>query len=94
MGLGVDVIIPTAICEGVARNINGLVAPAIPYGYKSQPRTGGGQAFPGTISLDLHTLTLVVRDVIIGLGRSGMRLAQLAAITRHFGELAGATPRD
>jgi len=42
MWLGVDVIIAKAICGGVTRNIGGLVAPAIPYCYKSQPRSGGG----------------------------------------------------
>ena len=44
--LGVDVILPTAIAERVARNVGGIVAPTIPYGYKSQPRSGGGEAFP------------------------------------------------
>jgi creatinine amidohydrolase len=79
--LGVDVILPTAVAEGVARAVGGLVAPTIPYGYKSQARSGGGQGFPGTTSLSLHTLTLVVRDVVFDLGRQGVR--RLAAINGH-----------
>ena len=56
MAMSVDVVLPTAVCERVARNVGGLVAPTIPYGYKSQPRSGGGEAFPGTTSLDAQHL--------------------------------------
>jgi creatinine amidohydrolase len=82
LALSVDVVIPTAVCEGVARNINGMVAPTIPYGYKSQPRSGGGEAFPGTTSLDAHTFSLVVRDVIRSLGLHGVR--RLVVLNGHF----------
>jgi creatinine amidohydrolase len=82
MALNVDVVLPTAVCERVARNVGGLVAPALPYGYKSQPRSGGGEQFPGTISLDANTFSLVVRDVIRGLGRDGVR--RLVVVTGHF----------
>jgi creatinine amidohydrolase len=82
LALNVDVVIPTAVCEGVARNIGGLVAPTIPYGNKSQPRSGGGEAFPGTTSLDAHTLSLVIRDVIRGLGAHGVR--RLVIVNGHF----------
>lgn len=82
MALNVDVILPTAVCERVARNVGGLVAPAIPYGYKSQPRSGGGEQFPGTISLDANTFSLVVRDVIRSLGHDGVR--RLVVVSGHF----------
>ncbi len=59
MGLGVDVVLPSAVCERVARAVGGIVAPAIPYGYKSQPRSGGGQGFPGTI-IGAHGIRRVV----------------------------------
>ncbi|WP_082766502.1 creatininase [Paramesorhizobium deserti] len=59
MALNVDVVIPTAICERIARATGGLVAPTIPYGNRSQPRSGGGPAFPGTINLSAHTFSLV-----------------------------------
>jgi creatinine amidohydrolase len=80
--LNVDVTLPTAVCERVAREVGGLVAPTITYGCKSMPRSGGGEAFPGTISLDAHTFSLVVRDVIRGLGHDGVR--RLVVVNGHF----------
>lgn len=80
--LNVDVVLPTGVCERVARNVGGVVAPAIPYGYKSQPRSGGGQAFPGTTSLDANTLSLVIRDIVRDLGLHGVR--RLVVINGHF----------
>ena len=82
MSLNVDVVLPTGVCERVARETGGLVAPAIPYGYKSQPRSGGGEAFPGTTSLDANTFSLVIRDVIRGLGHDGVR--RLVLVNGHF----------
>lgn len=80
--LSVDVILPNAIAEAVARNVNGLVAPAISYGYKSQARSGGGQGFPGTTSLSATTLIHLIRDVIADLGRHGAR--RLAVVNGHY----------
>lgn len=80
--LGVDVVLPTGVCERVAREVGGLVAPTIPYGYKSQPRSGGGEAFPGTISLDANTFSLVIRDVIRSLGHHGAR--RFVLVIGHF----------
>ena len=82
MAMNVDVVLPTAVCEGVARRLGGLVAPTLPYGYKSQPRSGGGEAFPGTTSLDANTFALVVRDIVRGLGRDGVR--RLVVVNGHF----------
>ena len=82
MAMNVDVVLPTAVCERVARNVGGIVAPAVPYGCKSQPRSGGGEAFPGTTSLDANTFSLVVRDVIRGLGHDGVR--RLVVVSGHF----------
>jgi len=80
--LNVDVVLPTGVCERVAREIGGLVAPTIPFGYKSMPRSGGGEAFPGTLSLDANTFSLVVRDVIRSLGHHGVR--RLVVVNGHF----------
>jgi creatinine amidohydrolase len=80
--LGVDVVLPTAVCERVARELGAIVAPTISYGYKSQPRSGGGQDFPGTTSLNLSTMVLVVRDIIHDLGLHGVR--RLAVINGHY----------
>jgi creatinine amidohydrolase len=80
--LSVDVVLPTGVSDRVAKAIGGLVAPTIPYGYKSQPRSGGGQAFPGTTSLDANTFALVVRDIIRDLGHHGVR--RLVVVNGHF----------
>jgi creatinine amidohydrolase len=82
MAMNVDVVLPTGVCERVARRVGGLVAPPLPYGYKSQPRSGGGEQFPGTTSLDAHTFSLVVRDVVRGLGHNGVR--RLVVVSGHF----------
>lgn len=80
--LGVDAILATAIAERVARRVDGIVAPTIAYGYKSQPRTGGGDAFPGTTGLDAGTLVSLVRDVVRQFGRHGA--SRLAVIDGHY----------
>src|SRR5690242_10520326 len=49
--LATDTLIPQRICEAVAVDTGGLVAPALTYGSKSVPRCGGGQHFCGTTSL-------------------------------------------
>lgn len=82
MALSVDQVLPEAVCERVATETGGLVAPVIPYGCRSQPRSGGGEAFPGTLSLDAHTFCLVVRDVVRALGLHGVR--RLVLCVGHF----------
>jgi creatinine amidohydrolase len=80
--LGVDQYLPTAVAGRLAERLGGLVAPTIPYGYKSQPRSGGGQQFPGTTSLSAHTLSLVVKDVIHDLGLHGAR--RFVIVNGHY----------
>jgi len=77
-----DSIIPTSICEAVAARNGGLVAPTINYGYKSQPKSGGGNNFPGTTSLDAQTLIFLVRDVIKEFARHGVR--KMALMDGHY----------
>lgn len=71
--LGTDVFQGMAIAREVAKRTEGCVAPPIAYGYKSQPKSGGGQSFVGTTSLDGQTLTLLVRDLIREFLRHGVR---------------------
>jgi len=80
--LNVDVILPTGVCERVARKVGGLVAPTLQYGYKSMPRSGGGQSFPGTTSLDANTLSLTLRDIIRDMGVHGAR--HFVIVNGHF----------
>lgn len=76
-----DTLIPVAVCERVAARIGALVAPPLEYGYKSQPRSGGGNHFPGTTSLDANTLIMMARDIIREFARHGVR--KLAIVVGH-----------
>lgn len=69
--LGTDALLSTALAQSVAELVSGIVAPTFSYGYKSQPKSGGGQQFPGTTSLDGNTLSQMMRDVIRELARQG-----------------------
>ena len=89
MSMNPDVIIPTAISAAVAQNITALVAPAFAYGAKSQQKSGGGNHICGTTSLDGHTLSLALKDVLKEFGRHGVR--RIAVINGHYENLPFAT---
>jgi len=80
--LGTDAILATAVAQGVAGATSGLVAPALAYGYKSQPKCGGGQHFPGTTSLDAMTLAHTVRDTVREFARHGVK--KLVIVNGHY----------
>ncbi len=89
MSMNPDVIIPTAISVAVAQNINALVAPPFAYGAKSQQKSGGGNHLCGTTSLDGHTLSLTLKDILKEFGRHGVR--RIAVINGHYENLPFAT---
>ncbi|MGH2428058.1 MAG: creatininase [Candidatus Limnocylindria bacterium] len=80
--LGTDTIQVAEIAARVARQLPALVAPTIPYGYRSGARTGGGEIFCGTTSLAGETLTLLARDVLAALLRHGAR--RIAVLDGHY----------
>ncbi len=80
--LAVDALLSTAVAVEAAQEVGGLVAPALSYGYKSMPKSGGGPFFPGTTNLDGHTLSSMVRDVIRELARHGVR--KICLIDGHY----------
>lgn len=82
MAMNVDIVIPTAIAERVAAAVGGLVAPGLAYGCRSQPRTGGGPAFAGTINITAHTFSLLVKDVICDLYRQKAR--RIVVVNGHY----------
>src|SRR5699024_3767113 len=71
--LVVDYFQINALSKLVAKEINEIVDPAIPYGYKSLPHSGGGQIFPGTTILNAETLILLVKDILKELFRHGAK---------------------
>ncbi|MBX2856137.1 MAG: creatininase [Rhodobacteraceae bacterium] len=70
--LGTDAMMPRFLAERIAPEIGGLVAPTLSYGFKSQPKSGGGNHFPGCVSLDASTYIALVKDVICDLARHGL----------------------
>lgn len=82
MALNVDVVLPTAIAAQAAARVGGLVLPTVAYGNRSQPKTGGGPAFAGTLNLTAHTFSLIVRDVICELFRQNIR--RIVTVNGHY----------
>ena len=80
--LNTDALLPAEIALEVARRANGIVAPAITYGYKSIQRSGGGNHFCGTTSLDGNTVICIVRDILRELARHGAR--RILLLNGHF----------
>jgi creatinine amidohydrolase len=76
----------TIISEGFANllgdKINGIVMPSINYGYKSQPASGGGPLFPGTIDLNGNTLIYLIVDIINELISDGVK--KIVILNSHF----------
>ena len=70
--LGTDTTIPTILAEKIASKLDALVAPPLPYGYKSQPKSGGGNHMPGCAALDGTTYINMVRDLICDFARHGL----------------------
>lgn len=79
--MGCDAILAEAMAARAAEALDGLQLPALRYGYKSQARSGGGQTFPGTTSLDGGTLTAMVRDILREVARHGA--GRVAIINGH-----------
>jgi creatinine amidohydrolase len=74
--LKTDLLYAEHVCLAVARAVNGLAAPAVPYGVCRTMRN-----FPGTISLTPGTLAALVREIVAEYARHGAR--KLALFTGH-----------
>jgi len=70
--LRTDSIIADEFATRVATQTDGLVAPSFQYGYRSQPKTGGGEDFPGTMGLRAETIQNLIRDTVSSLSRDGV----------------------
>ncbi|HMG34848.1 MAG TPA: creatininase family protein [Blastocatellia bacterium] len=65
---GADISAPIAIARKIARDVNAMIAPIIPYGI-----TGSMDAYPGAFSISEGAYRAYVRDVISGLAKNGFR---------------------
>lgn len=80
--LNTDCIIPVAIALEAARHVPLVVAPPVRFGAKSRALSGGGEGFPGTISLSAVTLMATIREVLEGLTRTGF--TKLCVLNWHY----------
>jgi creatinine amidohydrolase len=80
--LSTDAVLPTELALAVAEKHDLVVTPAVHFGYRSRPLSGGGQGFPGTISLRGTTFMETVEDVLRELLRHGFR--RLVVLNWHF----------
>ena len=80
--LTVDIEIPARIAATVAERVNGYVAPAIFYGARSLPQSGGSPELPGTIRVRGSVLTEYLKDVISGYASMGF--PSLVILNGHY----------
>lgn len=80
--LNTDAVIPVEIALAAAQIEPLVVAPPIHYGAMSRALIGGGETFPGTVSLRASTLISTVTEVLLGLAKSGFR--NLCLFNWHF----------
>jgi creatinine amidohydrolase len=68
-----DWVLPERVIREASRQCELIVGPFLPFGYRSRPGSGGGQHFPGTLSLRATTFMSVIEDVLSELKRGGFR---------------------
>lgn len=80
--LGVDSLLATHFAHLLAPLIGGVVAPALQYGYKSKPFSGGGPLFPGTVDLQGSTLQHLTMDLLEEFSKDGF--TKIFLLNAHF----------
>jgi creatinine amidohydrolase len=80
--LGTDAIQVEYAAVRVAEQLGGIVAPTINYGYRSAPKSGGGEIFPGTTSLSGATMVGLVRDILRAFIRHGAK--RIVVLDGHY----------
>jgi len=71
--LGTDCYLPQGVALELAKRMDLVVAPPIRFGAYSRALSGGGETFPGTLSLRANTLITTIAEVVCGLARTGFR---------------------
>jgi creatinine amidohydrolase len=80
--LAVDLEIPVRIASMLEEKLNVIVAPAISYGARSLPQSGGGPGFAGTIHVRGSVLTEYLKDVFGGYVAAGFR--SMVILNGHY----------
>jgi len=71
--LNTDCVLPVAIALEAAKQVPLVVAPPIRFGAMSRALSGGGETFPGTLSVRGTTLITTLHEVTSALARHGFR---------------------
>lgn len=69
--LNTDCVLPVAIAVEAAKQLPLVVAPPIRFGAMSRALSGGGETFPGTLSVRATTLIATLHEVTSALARHG-----------------------
>jgi creatinine amidohydrolase len=80
--LSVDIDIATAIVTELASRGYGVIAPGVIYGARSQPHSGGGPSFPGTIYVRGQVLIEYFVDIIKSYINAGAK--QFVVVNGHY----------
>jgi len=75
---GADITAPVALARKIARDVNAMIAPIIPYGI-----TGSMDAYPGAFSISEAAYRAYARDVLLGLAKNGFK--NIVIINGHGG---------
>lgn len=75
---GADITAPVALARKIAREVNAMIAPIIPYGI-----TGSMDAYPGAFSISEAAYRAYARDVLAGLAKNGFH--NIIVINGHGG---------
>ena len=65
---GADITAPVALARKIARDVNAMVAPVVPFGI-----TGSMDAYPGAFSISEAAYRAYLRDVLAGLAKTGFK---------------------
>jgi creatinine amidohydrolase len=71
--LATDTLLPVGVANEAARLVPLVIAPPIRFGARSRALSGGGESFPGTLSLRGTTLIATLVEVLDALARAGFR---------------------
>lgn len=80
--LAVDFLLAERFSLQLAERVGAWVAPVVNYGYKSQPSSGGGHLFPGTIDLQHDTMVRLIHDILKELRDDGWQ--KILILNAHF----------
>jgi creatinine amidohydrolase len=68
-----DILLARTVAFAAAEGRDYLIAPRMPFGYRSRPLSGGGPERIGTISLSAAALVAILQEVLDELLRQGFR---------------------